>query len=75
MRFIIPLVLLASIVSCGKKCPKLPEPIVIDTSLDGYILLNENGDRSFLIQAIDSTGYKIIEGSYDSLEQQFIYKK
>ena len=55
-----------------------PRPVVFETTtdrFDGMILTDESGERAFLVQMKDSTGYIITEGVLDTNELTFSFPR
>lgn len=73
MKLLSLVLLLLVTFSCSKTRPVKVQKV--NPAYDGYILVNENNDRSFLIQLKDSTTYIITEGVFDTTEQVFVYPK
>lgn len=73
MKLLALVLLTALTTACGRQQPLVFEKV--SDKFDGMILQNENGDRTFLVQMKDSTGYIITEGVLDTTEQVFVYAK
>ncbi len=71
MKLVSLVLLLIVAASCSR--PRTVKYKKVNPAYDGYILTNENDDRSFLIQLKDSTSYIITEGVFDTTEQVFVY--
>ena len=73
MKLTAVVLLIALTTACTKQRPV--KYTTVNPAYDGYILVNENGDRTFLVELKDSTGYVITEGTYDSTDAVFYYPK